>query len=92
MKTGAMWITRVVSTVISLVVFGALGSGRNQTHATANRALGAGVYASLERHLDLDIETISLQSVGHLLEPPGFDADGAAAHAVDRSRPRCAAG
>ena len=51
-------------------ILGALGkSDRNQANTTANRAPDAGVDASLKRHLDFDIEDITLQSAGHLLEP-----------------------
>ena len=63
-----------------LPILGALGkSDRDQTQATAHSASDSGIYSSLERHLDFDVEDVSLQSVGHLLEPHALEFDGAAA-------------
>ena len=61
-------------------ILGALGeSDRYQAHTTANRAPNARVDASLKRHFDFDIEDLSVQSAGHLLEPFVFHVDGAPA-------------
>ena len=58
-------------------ILGALGeSDRDQPQATSNGASEPGVDATLERHLDFDIEHVSLQPAGDLLEPPALEFDG----------------
>ena len=58
-------------------ILGALGeANRDQAHPTANGTSGTGVDATLERHLDLDVEDLSLQSAGHLFEPLALEVDG----------------
>ena len=48
-------------------ILGALGEpNRDQARTTANGTSGTGVDATVERHLDLDDEDISLQPAGHL--------------------------
>ena len=54
-------------------------SDRDQPHATAYRAPDAGIHSWLERGLDFDVEDISLQSAGHLIDPLGVELDGGSA-------------
>ena len=51
---------------------------------------GTGVDATLERHLDLDVEDLSLQSAGHLFEPLALKVDGAPAPLLSEHQCRIA--
>ena len=45
-------------------------SDRDQTQATPSGAADAAIHATLERHLDFDVEDVSLQPPGHLVVAP----------------------
>ena len=57
-------------------IVAALGeSDRDQAQTTPSGAADAAIHATFEHHLDFDVEDVSLQPSGHLLEPLAFELD-----------------